>query len=73
MSDTVINFSACLRAVQQFGYERIYNVCDGTTTIVPWGFFAWLGAGFVVILLALVVLAVVWWNYPYWKYRRRDK
>lgn len=73
MSTVNLDFANCIRAVQQFGYERIYNVCNGTTTVVPWGFFAWLGAGLLLTLLASIVAGVVWWNYPYWKYRRKNR
>lgn len=73
MNDINLNIATCFRDVTRFGQNEIFNVCNGTSSFVPWGLGQWIGASILGLVFAVVVFGVVWWNIPYiaWQLRGR--
>ena len=66
MTETNVNLAECMKPQLGVGETVYYNVCNGTTKVVPWGAGDWiLGTtlfGFLAIfsLLLIVFLLFVW-------------
>lgn len=39
--DMNLNAAQCLHSSDSFGHETIYNICKGTTYVIPWGSSDW--------------------------------
>jgi hypothetical protein len=46
MNDQSVNLAHkdCLRSVSNIGETIVRNICDGSSTVVPWGTLDWAGA-----------------------------
>lgn len=68
MSDSItLNATGCLKTSTFWGYDTVYNVCNGTQTIVPWGGPDWIlytltlmGAAAVVAVLLLYAVLFIY-------------
>lgn len=57
----------CLRTIRDIGSTTVQNICNGTTTTVPWGSADWAGAlalstiigGLILIVLGFIVAGAV--------------
>lgn len=54
------NSVSCIRQVNNFGETVYMNICNNTSTVVPWGTMDWVG-GAVLAILVLAFLAVLGW------------
>jgi len=43
MNESTINanIAACIEKANHFGLTRVYNICNGNVTDVPWGAWDW--------------------------------
>lgn len=54
------NISFCLKSASHFGSNTYHNVCNGTTTVVPWGSVDWvMNIGAMAIFASLLVVVAV--------------
>lgn len=51
MTDINLATKECLKSISSFGETVYQNICDGTTTTVPWGFMDYIGFGVGVLLV----------------------
>lgn len=58
-SNVSVGLSECLKPIENVGGTVYQNVCDGTSTFVPWGFMVWLGVIAITIVFIIVVVAVI--------------
>lgn len=62
MSDTVtanINAAQCLKTMTGFGQDIVYNICNGTQQVVPWGALDWALGIFVFMVLIGAILCII--------------
>lgn len=38
-----LNQAQCLRTISHWGYDKVYNICNGSDTVLPWGLMDYLG------------------------------
>lgn len=41
----------CLKHVENLGYTTVYNLCNDTQKIIPWGFGNWFGLSLIILFL----------------------
>ena len=46
MDDLNFNFAECVKEVQNIGETAYTNICNGATTVVPWGTVNYIEFGF---------------------------
>lgn len=66
MQDATINLNQnaveCLQKIFSIGHTTVMNICNGSSTIVPWGSLDWLafcGIGGLVLLFVLLLIAML--------------
>lgn len=53
-----VHLSECYKEVANIGYSVWQNVCNGTSSVVPWGAATWITVSVAFILLAIPAVLV---------------
>lgn len=61
------NIAECIKTTSDFGSNVVHNVCNGTTQVVPWGSFDWVGftlltVGACAVIFLIAAFGRVVWN-----------
>lgn len=61
------NIAQCIKTTTDFGANVVHNVCNGTTQIVPWGSFDWVGVTLLTIGAAASIFLIVALGRAMWR------
>lgn len=53
-----LEFSQCIKSINDVGTTTYQNICTGSTNTVPWGAADWIGAGFLTLICLVAIVAL---------------
>lgn len=61
MNENTINLNSaeCIKEVRNIGNTVYQNICDGTSSVVPWGSADWINGMIIILFLAMGIIALV--------------